>query len=89
MATPSARAAAHVRVRACVCGGSLRVCVRACWRQFTDFEGGTRVAAWASGGVIPAAMRGSTLTQLMHICDWHGTFSFLAGAQRFTPESYY
>jgi arylsulfatase B len=38
--------------------------------KFTDFEGGTRVAAWASGGVIPANLRGSTTQHLIHICDW-------------------
>jgi len=47
--------------------------------KFTDFEGGTRVVAFASGGVIPQQMRGSTVTNLMHICDWFGTFAYLAG----------
>jgi arylsulfatase A-like enzyme len=47
--------------------------------KFTDFEGGTRVTAFASGGVLPQNVRGSTVTNLMHICDWFATFSFLAG----------
>ena len=47
--------------------------------KFTDFEGGTRVAAFASGGVIPPSVRGTTTSNLMHICDWFGTFAFLAG----------
>eukprot|EP00036_Acanthoecidae_sp_10tr_P015081 CAMPEP_0206295298 /NCGR_PEP_ID=MMETSP0106_2-20121207/5093_1 /ASSEMBLY_ACC=CAM_ASM_000206 /TAXON_ID=81532 /ORGANISM="Acanthoeca-like sp., Strain 10tr" /LENGTH=580 /DNA_ID=CAMNT_0053725945 /DNA_START=6 /DNA_END=1748 /DNA_ORIENTATION=+ len=47
--------------------------------KFTDFEGGTRVAAWASGGVIPQSMRGTSVSHLIHICDWYGTFAYLAG----------
>lgn len=47
--------------------------------KFTDFEGGTRVSAWASGGVIPTSMRGTTTNQLIHVCDWYRTFSMLAG----------
>lgn len=35
--------------------------------------------AWASGGLIPASQRGTTLTGLIHICDWYHTFSILAG----------
>lgn len=48
--------------------------------KFTDFEGGTRVAAWISGGALPAAVRGTTHSKgLIHICDWYATFSELAG----------
>jgi len=47
--------------------------------RFKDFEGGTRVMAWASGGLIPASQRGTTLTGLIHICDWYHTFAVLAG----------
>jgi arylsulfatase A-like enzyme len=47
--------------------------------KFTDFEGGTRVAAFASGGVIPQQMHGTKLEQLIHICDWYHTFAYLAG----------
>eukprot|EP00041_Stephanoeca_diplocostata_P021574 m.504162 g.504162 ORF g.504162 m.504162 type:complete len:330 (+) comp21856_c0_seq1:211-1200(+) len=47
--------------------------------KFTDFEGGTRVAAFASGGVIPPHMRGGRVSELMHICDWYATFAYLAG----------
>ena len=38
--------------------------------KFTDYEGGTRVASWVSGGVIPAAQRGTTHSAgLVHIAD--------------------
>jgi len=47
--------------------------------KFSDFEGGTRVAAWASGGVIPQAARGTSVSHLIHICDWYATFAHLAG----------
>jgi arylsulfatase I/J len=48
--------------------------------KFTDFEGGTRVAAWVSGGALPTAVRGTTHTKgLMHIADWYATLSELAG----------
>lgn len=48
--------------------------------KFTDFEGGTRVAAFAAGGALPAARRGTVETGLMHVCDWYATFAELAGA---------
>ena len=38
--------------------------------KFSDFDGGTRVPAWISGGLVPAAMRGTTLDTLVHIADW-------------------
>ena len=47
--------------------------------KFSDFEGGVRVAAFASGGVIPKARRGAVEAGLMHIADWYCTFSLLAG----------
>ena len=38
--------------------------------KFTDYEGGTRVASWVSGGVIPATQRGTTHSAgLVHIAD--------------------
>ena len=51
--------------------------------KFTSFEGGTRVAAFMSGGALPAAARGQTATALIHICDWRATFAALAGADPF------
>jgi len=48
-------------------------------RKCLSWEGGTRVYALAAGGLIPAARRGTTSEQLMHISDWYATFSVLAG----------
>eukprot|EP00041_Stephanoeca_diplocostata_P027870 m.777542 g.777542 ORF g.777542 m.777542 type:complete len:669 (+) comp23266_c0_seq2:99-2105(+) len=48
-------------------------------RKCTAFDGGTRVAALVAGGVVPAARRGSTSSQLLYITDWYPTFCNLAG----------
>ena len=48
-------------------------------RKCLSWEGGTRVYGLATGGLIPAARHGSSTSQLMHISDWHVTFSTLAG----------
>ena len=48
-------------------------------RKCLAWEGGTRVFAAASGGLIPPALRGTSNAQLMHIADWYATFSTLAG----------
>ena len=48
--------------------------------KYTDFEGGTSVAAFVGGGYLPASVRGSNSSAIIHICDWHLTFSKLAGA---------
>jgi len=45
----------------------------------TNFEGGMRVAAFVSGGLIPANVRGTTSDIRMHIVDWYPTFCRLAG----------
>jgi len=45
----------------------------------TGFEGGVRVAAFASGGFLPEQVRGTKLTANIHITDWYTTFSHLAG----------
>jgi arylsulfatase I/J len=44
-----------------------------------DFEGGTRVAAFVSGGYLPAAVRGTTLNGAIHIADWLATLCEIAG----------
>lgn len=44
-----------------------------------DFEGGVRTAAFAAGGLIPAAMRGTRQEGYVHVCDWYATFAGLAG----------
>eukprot|EP00040_Diaphanoeca_grandis_P044585 m.12819 g.12819 ORF g.12819 m.12819 type:complete len:654 (+) comp9463_c0_seq1:180-2141(+) len=49
----------------------------------SDFEGGVRVAAYVSGGIIPDSLRGTHKNGLMHVCDWYATFGYLAG---YTPD---
>mmetsp|Transcript_35990 Transcript_35990/g.94429 ORF Transcript_35990/g.94429 Transcript_35990/m.94429 type:complete len:654 (+) Transcript_35990:38-1999(+) len=48
--------------------------------KYTDFEGGVRQAAFAAGGLIPAALHNTVSSELIHICDMWATFSALAGA---------
>ena len=43
------------------------------------FEGGVRVAAFVSGGLLPASMRGKNISSPIHIADWFSTFAGLAG----------
>ena len=45
-----------------------------------DYSGGTRVAAWVNGGLLPDTVRGGTVTALIHMADWYATFCRLAGA---------
>eukprot|EP01062_Namystynia_karyoxenos_P038920 TRINITY_DN2828_c0_g1_i1.p1 TRINITY_DN2828_c0_g1~~TRINITY_DN2828_c0_g1_i1.p1 ORF type:complete len:558 (+),score=141.16 TRINITY_DN2828_c0_g1_i1:102-1676(+) len=47
----------------------------------TAFEGGVRATAFVWGGadVLPTALRGTTHTGLIHVCDWYATLSRLAG----------
>ena len=45
----------------------------------SNWEGGTRVAAFVSGGVIPPAQRGTVLREYIHMADWYATFCALAG----------
>ena len=45
----------------------------------TAWEGGVRVAAFVSGGFLPAAVRGSFRDGYIHACDWYPTFIALAG----------
>ena len=42
-------------------------------------EGGIRLSAFASGGLIPPAQRGTTYEGWMHLADWYATFCALAG----------
>jgi arylsulfatase B len=48
--------------------------------KMSNWEGGVRVNAFASGGLIPAAQRGSKRTGLITGWDWYATFCSLAGA---------
>ena len=45
----------------------------------SNFEGGVRVNAFVTGGIIPAAVRGTTTEALMGSEDWWRTFTSLAG----------
>lgn len=47
--------------------------------KYSLFEGGIRVAAFISGGLIPQALRGSTNNGMVHIADWYATLAGLAG----------
>lgn len=38
-----------------------------------------RPQAFVSGGLLPAAMRGTNTSAPIHICDWYSTFSKMAG----------
>lgn len=44
----------------------------------TFFEGGVRVLAFASGGLVPEIMRGQSTDGFIHIADWYPTFCNLA-----------
>jgi arylsulfatase I/J len=45
----------------------------------SNFEGGVRVNALVSGGLLPSAARGSSLTDLMAMEDLYATYCALAG----------
>ena len=47
--------------------------------KYSHFEGGVRANAFASGGFLPPAVRGSTQTGIMHVADWMVTYCMLAG----------
>jgi arylsulfatase I/J len=45
----------------------------------SSWEGGVRASAFASGGYIPAAARGTVYRGLMHVADWYSTLARLVG----------
>jgi len=47
--------------------------------KFSNWEGGIRVAAFASGGFLPEGVRGTKQTGLMAGWDWYATLAGLAG----------
>ena len=47
--------------------------------KVSDWQGGVRVNAFASGGFLPEAMRGTKTEGYIHLADWYGTFCGLAG----------
>ena len=46
--------------------------------KFTAFEGGVRVPAFVTGGLVPADRRGKTLTAVTHLADWLPTLLSVA-----------
>ena len=46
--------------------------------KFSDWQGGVRANAFASGGLIPKEQRGKKIEGYMHIADWYSTFCALA-----------
>ena len=57
--------------------------------KFADFEGGVRVNAFVSGGVVAPSLRGRTIDTLVHIADWYGTLCAAAGVSDFDDEVRY
>lgn len=53
----------------------------------SDFEGGTRTVAFASGGLLPHDRRGTSVDGLIHVCDWYATFAHLAGINDVTDHT--
>ena len=51
----------------------------------SNWQGGVRVNAFAAGGLIPAARRGTTEAGLIEIADWYTTFCGLAGVDAADP----
>lgn len=49
----------------------------------SSFEGGFRVPAFISGGIVPKTLRGKTSGLISHVSDWFSTFCFLAGVDPF------
>ena len=45
----------------------------------TPWDGGSRAAAFVSGGFIPAHLRGTENSAFMHVADWYPTLCVLAG----------
>ena len=54
----------------------------------SEFEGGIKVNSFVTGGIIPQAMRGTSINGLMHFADWHAPRAHtgvLAGPRRDVP----
>ena len=47
--------------------------------KYSRFEGGVRANAFASGGYLPPAVRGTVNAGIMHVADWSTTYCMLAG----------
>jgi arylsulfatase I/J len=55
--------------------------------KHTNWEGGVRVVAFASGGFLPASRHGKVLHGVMHNADWYPTLATLAGASPEDPPA--
>lgn len=51
--------------------------------KYAMFEGGIRVNAFVAGGFVPEHMRGSKMTDPVHIADWYTTLCAIAGVDSF------
>mmetsp|Transcript_22344 Transcript_22344/g.51800 ORF Transcript_22344/g.51800 Transcript_22344/m.51800 type:complete len:569 (+) Transcript_22344:28-1734(+) len=51
--------------------------------KFSNFEGGIRVNALVSGGLVPEVRRGSRLEGFATAWDWYATYAALAGVDPF------
>lgn len=49
--------------------------------KFSNWEGGIRVAAFVSGGIVPAARRGTIETGLVAGWDWYATLAGMCSCQ--------
>lgn len=47
--------------------------------KMSDWEGGVRVNAFVTGGIVPLHKRGTTMKDYIHIADWYTTFCAIAG----------
>ena len=47
--------------------------------KFSNWQGGVRVNAFVSGGIVPTSMRGKKLDGYVALADWYATFCALAG----------
>eukprot|EP00505_MAST-04D_sp_SCG-Rhode-Island_P000595 Stramenopile-MAST_4_protein_595 len=55
--------------------------------KYSNFEGGIRVNAFASGGYLPKNVIGTVQNEPIHVSDWYGTFCKLAGVDPFDKEA--
>ncbi|CAE7326290.1 Arsb [Symbiodinium sp. KB8] len=53
--------------------------------KYSEFEGGVRAAAFASGGWLPRSVQGTRSNELAHVADWYTTFSKLVGVDPADP----
>jgi arylsulfatase A-like enzyme len=63
-------------------------------KKATNYEGGMRVSAFVSGGMVPSPLRGTSSSIRFHICDWcvrikrHGCFGRRLGSGAFSRLVY-